>query len=224
MWPRLKFLMIKFENVSKKFGGITALSEATLEIAKGDFVFISGPSGSGKTTILKLILGDFKPTSGKIHVFGEDLNKIKSSDLPKFRQHIGVVFQDFKILSERTVSENVEVALAVIGIPQKNWAERIGHVLKLVNLNRQINLFPNQLSGGELQRLALARALAVNPDLILADEPTGNLDWKTSIEIMDLLEKINKEGKTILVVSHNQEIVKKYKKRVIKIENGKIIK
>lgn len=216
--------MIKFEKVTKKFGGITALSEASFAVDKGEFVFVSGPSGSGKTTILKLILGELKPSSGKINVFGNDLSKMKDHDLPNYRQHIGVVFQDFKILSERTVSENVEVALAVTGVSQKLWDERVAHVLKLVGLNRQINMFPNQLSGGEMQRLALARALVVNPDLILADEPTGNLDWKISVEIMDLLEKINKEGKTILVVSHNQEIVKKYKKRVIKIENGKIIK
>jgi cell division transport system ATP-binding protein len=216
--------MIKFEKITKKFGGITALSEATFTIEKGEFVFVSGPSGSGKTTLLKLILGELKPSSGKINVFDYDLVKIKDSDLPKFRQHIGVVFQDFKILPEKTVSENVEIALAVVGVSQKLWTERVEHVLKLVNLSRQINKFPNQLSGGEMQRLALARALVVNPDLILADEPTGNLDWKISIEIMDLLEKINKEGKTVLVVSHNQEIVKKYKKRIIKIENGKILK
>lgn len=216
--------MIKFENVTKKFGGIVAVDSVSFSVEKGEFVFISGPSGSGKTTLLKMILGEFKPTNGKLSVNGQDLNKISSKDLPTYRQKIGVVFQDFKILPERTVTENVEVALAVIGVPEKKWKDRVLNVLKLVGLSRQVNMFPSQLSGGEVQRLALARALVVNPDLILADEPTGNLDFKTSIEIMDLLDKINKEGKTVLVVSHNQEIVKKYKKRVIKIEDGKIKK
>lgn len=215
--------MIKFESLTKRFGGIVALNQIDLEIKKGEFVFVVGPSGSGKTTLLKIILGELKPTNGKITVNDVDVNKINQKELASYRQKIGVVFQDFKILFERTVSENIEVALAVIGVPQKSWNERINHVLKLVNLSRQINLFPNQLSGGEIQRLSLARALVVNPDLILADEPTGNLDWKTSQEIMDLLDKINKEGKTILVVTHNEDIVKKLKKRIIRIESGKIV-
>lgn len=214
--------MIKFSEVTKKFGSIIALDKVTLNIEKGEFVFISGPSGSGKTTILKIILGEIKPTSGNVNIGGIDLSKMSQNDLPKYRQKIGTVFQDFKILSERTVMENVEVALAVIGLPEKEWNERVKHVLKLVGLSKQTNLFPSQLSGGELQRVTLARALVVNPEIILADEPTGNLDWKTSVEIMDLLEKINKEGKTVVMVTHNQEIVKKFKKRIIEIIGGKI--
>lgn len=214
--------MIKFDKVSKKFGGIVALNTASFVVDKGEFVFISGPSGSGKTTILKLILGEYKSSSGTVSVLDVNLGKIKDSDLPKYRQKIGVVFQDFKILHERTVEENVEVALAVVGIPESEWETRIKHVLKLVKLSRQINLFPSQLSGGELQRLALARALSVNPEIILADEPTGNLDWKTSDEIMELLELINKEGKTVIMVTHNQDVVKKHKKRIINIKNGVI--
>lgn len=212
--------MIKFDNVTKKFGGIVALKDASFVVEKGEFVFISGPSGSGKTTILKLILGEYKPTTGSVNVMGTNLGKLKDKDLPLFRQKIGTVFQDFKILSERTVEENIEIALAVVGVAEKSWSERVKHVLQLVKLSRQINMFPSQLSGGELQRLALARALVVNPEIILADEPTGNLDWKTSNEIMELLEVINKEGKTIVMVTHNEEVVKKHKKRVIHIDRG----
>lgn len=216
--------MIKFDDVSKKFGSIVALEDVSFEVSKGEFVFISGPSGSGKTTILKLILGEFKPSTGKIIVLGENINKLQAKTLPFYRQKIGTVFQDFKILSTRTLRENIEIALAVIGLPENAWDDRIAHILKLVNLSKQINLFPNQLSGGELQRLSLARALSVNPEIILADEPTGNLDWKTSGEIMDLFEKINKEGKTIVMVTHNLDIVKKHKKRIIHLDGGKITK
>lgn len=214
--------MIKFKNVTKKFGSMVALDNINFEVEKGEFVFITGPSGAGKTTILKLILGELTPDAGEVIVEGKDVRTIKPNDLPKFRQTIGTVFQDFKVLPERTVGENVEVALAVIGLSQDHWEERIKHVLKLVGLSRQQNLFPSQLSGGELQRVSLARALVVNPKLILADEPTGNLDWETSSAMMDLFETINKEGKTIVMATHNEEIVKKHKKRIIHIVGGKI--
>lgn len=214
--------LVKFEGVTKKFGNVTALEKNSFEVAKGEFVFITGPSGSGKTTILKLILGEIIPSAGVIHVDGVNVGLLKPDDLPLFRQKIGTVFQDFKILNERTVRENVEVALAVIGLPTDSWEDRVKNVLKLVGLTGQIDLFPSQLSGGELQRVSLARALVVNPKILLADEPTGNLDWDTSDEIMDLFEKINKEGKTIIMATHNKEIVKKLKKRIIHIENGKI--
>lgn len=216
--------MVKFKEVTKKFGNVIALDKVSFEVEKGEFVFITGPSGAGKTTILKLILGDISADSGEINVDGTDLGKLKPKDLPLYRQKIGTVFQDFKVLPERTVSENVEVALAVIGLGEGDWDERVKHVLKLVGLTKQAELFPAQLSGGELQRVSLARALAVNPKLLLADEPTGNLDWETSDTIMQLFEKINKEGKTIIMASHNQEIVKKLKKRVIHIVGGKIDK
>jgi cell division transport system ATP-binding protein len=147
---------------------------------------------------------------------------LESRDLPAYRQKIGTVFQDFKVLPERTIAENVAVALAVIGLPEESWDERVKHVLKLTGLSRQINLFPSQLSGGELQRVSLARALSVNPKILLADEPTGNLDRETSHNLMDLFEKINKEGKTVIMATHNMEIVGKYKKRVIHVENGTI--
>ena len=214
--------LVKFEGVTKKFGNVTALEKNSFEVAKGEFVFITGPSGSGKTTILKLILGEIIPSAGVIHVDGVNVGLLKPNDLPLFRQKIGTVFQDFKILNERTIRENVEVALAVIGLPTDSWEDRVKNVLKLVGLTGQIDLFPSQLSGGELQRVSLARALVVNPKILLADEPTGNLDWDTSDEIMGLFEKINKEGKTIIMATHNKEIVKKLKKRIIHIENGKI--
>ncbi len=214
--------MVKFKEVAKKFGSVAALDKISFEVKNGEFVFITGPSGAGKTTILKLILGDTLPDSGSIEVDGVDVDALSTNDLPLFRQKIGTVFQDFKVLSERTVGENVNVALAVIGLPANEWEERVMHVLKLVGLEKQVNMFPSQLSGGELQRVSLARALIVNPKLLLADEPTGNLDWKTSDSIMEILEKINKEGKTVIMATHNQEIIKRHKKRVIHLEDGKI--
>jgi cell division transport system ATP-binding protein len=216
--------IIHFKNVTKRFGTVSALSDVTFLVKKGEFVFLTGPSGSGKTTILKLILGEITPDSGAVIVDGPDLRNIKSKDLPYFRQKIGTVFQDFKVLPERTVSENVEVALAVIGLAENDWKVRIDHVLKLVGLTKQIDLFPSQLSGGELQRVSLARALVVNPKLLLADEPTGNLDWETSDSMMRLFEKINEEGKTVFMATHNLEIIKKYKKRIINIVGGKVTK
>ena len=214
--------IIHFEAVTKRFGSITALNDVSFDVKKGEFIFLTGPSGAGKTTILKLILGEYVADSGEVTVDGHNVSTIKSGDLPKFRQTIGTIFQDFKILPERTVFENVAVALAVIGLPEKEWQERAEHVLKLAGLSEQINLFPSQLSGGELQRVSLARALSVNPTILLADEPTGNLDWETSDNLMELFEKISKEGKTIIMATHNLEIVKKYKKRIINIVGGTI--
>lgn len=214
--------IIHFKGVSKKFGSLVALNNASFDIKKGEFVFVTGPSGAGKTTILKLILGQIVTDAGEVTVDGFNVTNLKSQDLPSYRQKIGTVFQDFKVLPERTVAENVSVALAVIGLPENAWNERVEHVLKLVELSRQKDLFPSQLSGGELQRVSLARALSVNPKILLADEPTGNLDWETSDKLMDLFEEINKEGKTIIMATHNMEIVKKYKKRVIHVVGGTI--
>lgn len=214
--------MIKFKSVSKSFGTIKALENISFEVEKGEFVYITGPSGAGKTTILRLILREIKPDSGEIILDGTDITKIPEDQVPFYRQKIGVIFQDFKILLERTVRENVEVALAVAGIAQEDWAGRVNQVLKLVGLTDRADLFPNQLSGGEIQRTSIARALVVNPKLILADEPTGNLDWETADSLMDLLEKINKEGKTVIMATHNEVVVEKYKKRVIKVKEGKM--
>lgn len=216
--------ILKFKNVSKTFGNIKAIDNVSFEIEKGEFVFITGASGAGKTTLLRLILGETLPDSGEIIFDGVSVASLTPSELPSLRQKIGTVFQDFKVLSERTVSENVEVALAVIGVNENDWQERVKRVLKLVGLEERADLFPSQLSGGELQRVSLARALAVNPKLILADEPTGNLDWETADAIMDLFASINKEGKTILMATHNKMIIEKLKKRVIELKGGKLVK
>ncbi|KKR86755.1 MAG: cell division ATP-binding protein FtsE [Candidatus Woesebacteria bacterium GW2011_GWB1_41_10] len=214
--------MVKFKDVTKKFGNVVALEKVTFEVDKGEFVFITGPSGAGKTTILKLILGEILPDGGGVSVNGVSVGDLSASEIPFYRQGIGTVFQDFKVLPERTVRENVEVALAVIGLSQDEWDGRVKHVLKLVGLEKQIDLFPRQLSGGELQRTSLARALVVNPKILLADEPTGNLDWETSDSIMQIFEKIHKEGKTVIMATHNEEIIKKYKKRVIHLVGGRM--
>lgn len=216
--------LVEFKKVSKVFGEIEALHDISFEVAKGEFVFITGPSGAGKSTILKLILGEITPSSGTILIDGVNVGGLDSANLPKYRQKIGVVFQDFRVLTERTIRENIEVALAVIGVSQDQWRERVDQILKLVGLTKRSELFPSQLSGGELERVSLARALVVNPVLLLADEPTGNLDWETADAIMELFEKINKEGKTIIMATHNKEIVEKLKKREIKLKEGKLVK
>src|SRR3990170_8151648 len=215
--------MIEFKNVSKSFGSIKALADISFKVANGEFVFITGPSGAGKTTLLKLILREILPDSGQIVFDGADIVGLSQEEVPHLRQKIGVVFQDFKVLPERTVRENVEVPLAVVGVNPEEWEARVDQVLKLVGLDKRTELFPSQLSGGELQRVSLARALVVNPKLILADEPTGNLDWATADMIMDLFEKINQEGKTIIMATHNREIIAKLKKRVIKLSAGKVV-
>ena len=214
--------MITFDNVTKSFGSIKALEDVSLEVKNGEFVFLTGPSGAGKSTILKMILREVLPDSGKVMFDNKDITEISEKEVPYLRQHMGIVFQDFKVLSERTVTENVEVALAVSDVPQEEWEKRVKNVLKLVGLLSRAKLFPSQLSGGELQRVSLARALVVNPKLILADEPTGNLDWKTAEGIMELLEKINKEGKTIIMATHHEGIIKHGKHRIIHLEDGKI--
>lgn len=216
--------MIKFENVTKSFGSINALDNVSFEIKSGEFVFLTGPSGAGKTTILKMILREVLPDTGTVQFDDINITELPQKEIPFLRQQMGIVFQDFKVLPERTVIENVEVALAVSEVPEEEWSKRVGHVLKLVGLTSRAKLFPSQLSGGELQRVSLARALVINPKLILADEPTGNLDWATAEGIMELLEKINKEGKTIIMATHHEGIIKHAKHRVIELVDGKITK
>ncbi len=214
--------MLKLSNVTKTFGNIKALESISFEVEKGEFVFLMGPSGAGKTTILRLILREYLPDSGEIIFDGKNVAQIARRDVPKHRQKIGVVFQDFKLLAERTIRENIEVVLAVTGIKQTEWKSRVDEVLGMVGLLERSELFPSQLSGGELQRAALARALVVNPKIVLADEPTGNLDHDTAESIVKLFEAINKEGKTVIMATHNKGIVDKLKKRVVYVEGGKI--
>ncbi|MEK6577627.1 MAG: cell division ATP-binding protein FtsE [Bdellovibrionota bacterium] len=214
--------ILEFKDVSKSFGKIKALEGVSFSVKEGEFVFVVGPSGAGKTTLLRLILGEIWPTSGQIIFESKNVANLKNSEIPEHRQRIGVVFQDFKLLTDRTVRENIEVALAVKGVDQAKWKSMVDAVLKSVGLSERSELFPAQLSGGEVQRVSLARALAVNPKLIFADEPTGNLDWETGEEIMKLFEKVNKEGMTIIVSSHNQDIIEKMAKRVIKLKEGKV--
>lgn len=216
--------MLEVKNIKKSFGSSVAIDDISFSVNDGEFVFLTGPSGAGKTTLLRIILRDLTPDSGEILLDNEDILKLPNKKIHKLRQNIGTVFQDFKVLHERTIEENISVALAVCGVKESEWDGRVNNVLELVGLKSKKKVFPSQLSGGELQRVSLARALVVNPMLILADEPTGNLDWKTADEIMDLFEKINKEGKTILVSTHHKGIVDKMKKRTIEIEDGKVVK
>lgn len=215
--------MIKFKNISKNFGNIHALENVSFEIKDGEFVFLTGPSGAGKTTLLRLLLREILPDKGEIYFDNQNIISLTQKEIPFLRQKIGVVFQDYKVLPERTVRENVEVGLAVIEKPQDEWKPRVDRILKLVGLLERAELFPSQLSGGELQRVSLARALVVKPKLILADEPTGNLDWETAESMMDLFEVINKEGMTIIMATHNKEVIEKHKKRVIKLKAGKVL-
>ena len=215
--------MLSFKKVSKNFGNIKALDDVSFDIKPAEFVFLIGPSGAGKTTIMRLILRELLPSKGEIIFDGHKLSELKKGDIPQIRRKIGVVFQDYKVLYERTVRENVEVALAVIGVKPDEWQTKVDKVLALVGLSERANLFPAQLSGGELQRVSLARALVVNPKVILADEPTGNLDWETANSIAELLLEINKSGKTVIVATHHELLVKKLKKRVIEIKKGRVV-
>ncbi len=216
--------MIDLENVKKSYAtGVQALNGITLHIDKGEFVFIVGDSGSGKSTLIKLLLKELDPTSGTIKVNGMNLNKMKPRAIPKYRRKLGVVFQDFRLLKDRNVYENVAFAQRVIITPTKQIRKNVPRTLSLVGLAEKYKAFPKELSGGEQQRVALARALVNQPNILLADEPTGNLDPKNSKEIMRLLETINERGTTVVVVTHNQEIVDAMKKRVIAMHKGVII-
>lgn len=216
-------MLIKFEDISKKFSNtITALSDINLEISGGEFVFIVGSSGAGKSTLLRLLTREVSPSSGKIFVDKIDLTKIKNSDIPLFRRKIGFVFQDFKLLEDRTVFENVAIALEVRGISNQEIHKEVERILRLFEIWDRRNLFPSQLSGGEAQRVAIARAMIGKPDILLADEPTGDLDPQTSWGVIQLLNEINSWGTTVIMATHNAEIVNTLKKRVIVIKNGKV--
>lgn len=216
--------MIDFKNVRKAYpNGTVALDGINLHIDDGEFVFAVGHSGAGKTTLTKLLLREELPTSGKIIVDNYDLTKMSNFRVPYYRREIGVVFQDFRLFPDKTVFENVAFAMHVVGTPKSVIRRRVPAILNTVNLNGKQDFFPNQLSGGEQQRVALARALANNPKIILADEPTGNIDPQMSIDIMNLLMKINKLGKTVIVVTHEQDLVDRYQQRVIRLEQGQLV-
>lgn len=216
--------MIDLQDVSKSYtAGIPAVSNINLHIDKGEFVFIVGDSGAGKSTIIKMMLKELEPTSGKIVVNGKNLARLKRRKIPMLRRDIGVVFQDFRLLKDRNVYENVAFAQRVVETPTKIIRRRVPAMLSMVGLAEKYRSYPKELSGGEQQRVALARALVNNPPILLADEPTGNLDPTNSWEIMKLLEEINNRGTTVIVVTHNREVVDAMKKRVITVRNGVIV-
>ena len=216
--------MIVLDNVSKEYSnGVAAINGINLHIERGEFVFVVGDSGSGKSTLIKLLLKELEPTSGVIRVNGVNLGRMKKRAIPKYRRKIGCVFQDFRLLKDRNVYENVAFAQRVVVTPTREIKKNVPAMLSLVGLAEKYKSYPRQLSGGEQQRVALARALVNSPDSLLADEPTGNLDPKTSREIMKLLEEINARGTTVLVVTHDQAIVNTLKKRVIRMQKGIIV-
>ncbi|WP_291235645.1 cell division ATP-binding protein FtsE [Frisingicoccus sp.] len=216
--------MIVLDNVCKTYNtGVSALNGVNLRIRKGEFVFIVGTSGSGKTTLFKLLLKELEPTSGKIYINNKNIGRLRRRKISKMRRGIGVVFQDFRLLKDRNVYENIAFAQRVMGKSAKVIRETVPQMLTLVGLSDKAESFPNELSGGEQQRVSLARALVNNPPILLADEPTGNLDPDNAWEIMKLLEDINKRGTTVVVVTHNREIVERMKKRVITIDKGVVV-
>ena len=217
--------LIQLKKVTKTYKtGVTALYDLDLNIEKGDFVFIIGSTGCGKSTIIKMIYREEKPTTGQIIIGGKDISKVWNSQVYKIRRKMGVVFQDYKLLEKSTVYENVAFALEVFGLPKEEIHEKVIKALELVGLKNKVKSFPHQLSGGEQQRVAIARAIVNEPKLLICDEPTGNLDPDTSMEIMKVLEAINELGTTIIMVTHDREIVNKMKKRTILLEAGRILK
>ena len=216
--------MIEFSNVTKTYkAGNKAIRKLNIQIADGEFVFIVGRSGSGKSTLLKMLLKEVEPTSGCFLVGEQNLQRMPRRQVPRYRRRLGMVFQDFKLLRDRTVYENVAFAQRVIGVSPRKIRESVPAMLKLVGLSAKYKFYPHQLSGGEQQRVAIARALINNPEVLLADEPTGNLDRKNADDIMWLLEEINARGTTVIVVTHSQEIVSSMKKRVITMDKGMVV-
>ena len=216
--------MIEFTDVVKSYSvGTQALKGVSLQIEDGEFAYLVGPSGSGKSTIIKMITGELKPTEGSVHVNGYSLERIRKREIPYLRRTVGVVYQDFRLIPNMTVYENVAFAMRVIGAREREIKDRVPYVLELVGLDSKSARHPGELSGGEQQRLAIARALVNNPSTIIADEPTGNLDPAKSFEIMSLLEQINNLGTTMLVVTHAQDLVHRFGKRVITIDDGLIV-
>lgn len=216
--------MIVFSDVTKKYSEVSALLTVSLTIADGEFVFLVGPSGAGKTTMLRLIIRDLLPSKGSIFVDDWEVNKLKPKFIPLLRRKAGFVFQDFKLLADRTISENIAVSLEILGKSKNDMVKRIREVLEIIKLGGKGNYFPSQLSFGEQQRVSIGRAIAGEAKILLADEPTGNLDPKTSWEILKIIDKINKDGVAVIMATHNVDIVNSMKKRVIEIQNGKIVR
>jgi len=218
--------VIRFDNVSKQYPSQNrpALDDVTLEIEKGEFVFLVGASGSGKSTFLRLVLREERPNTGTIHVLGKDLSKMSSWKVPALRRQMGTVFQDFRLLPNKTVLENVAFALEVIGKPRHTVAQVVPEVIELVGLAGKEDRRPDELSGGEQQRVAIARAFVNRPKLLIADEPTGNLDPATSVGIMKLLDRINRTGTTVVMATHDAAIVDQMRKRVIELEGGRLVR
>jgi cell division transport system ATP-binding protein len=216
--------VIQFFNVSKLYNGTRALVGATIQIERGEFVFLVGPSGAGKTTLLKMILREDVPTRGQIYVCGRSITRMKHGEIPALRRQIGMVFQDFRLLQERTAYENVAFAMQVIGSRPAEIERRVPEVLRQTGLRDAAGMFPRQLSGGQQQRVAIARALVNKPALLLADEPTGNLDRGTAWEIINCLQEINSEGTTVVIATHAREIVDALRQRVIALENGRVVR
>ncbi len=216
--------MIRLIDVQKEYdNGTKALRGVNVRIDDGEFVFLVGPSGSGKSTVIKLITGEIAATEGRLMVNGYNLNNISPRQIPYMRRTLGIIFQDFRLIEKKTVYENLAFAMRAIGAANRELRRRIPYVLQLVGLEQKADRYPGQLSGGEQQRVAIARALVNNPSMIIADEPTGNLDPQRSLEIMMLLERINELGTTVLVVTHEKALVNRFTKRVVAIENGRII-
>ena len=218
--------MIRFENVSKLYPGQekAALDSVNLEVLKGEFVFLVGLSGSGKSTFLRLVLREDRPTTGTIHVAGKDLNTLSNHKVPELRRQVGTVFQDFRLLPNKTIFENVAFTLHVLGYSKKEIAREVPEVLELVGLEDKGDRRPNEISGGEQQRVAIARAYVSRPAILIADEPTGNLDPATSVGIMKLLDRINREGTTVVMATHDSGIVDQMRKRVIELDAGHVIR
>lgn len=214
--------MIKFDKVSKKYGSIVALEDVSLEVAEGEFVFLTGHSGAGKTTLIRLLLRDIAPTSGRVLIENRDIKSLKSSQIPQYRRKIGVIFQDFKLLPDRTVYENVKIATEIDGRTTPEEEKKVRQSLEEVGMTGRADLFPRQLSGGEIQRAVIARVMVQEPKIILADEPTGNLDPTTARQIVGLLDMAVKNGATVLMATHNADIVDALKHRVIHLKNGKV--
>lgn len=217
--------MLEMIDVSKIYpGGSVALQDINVRIEQGEFVFIVGPSGAGKSTFFKMLFRELLPSSGKVIVNGHDLVKMTDKEIPYFRRQLGIVFQDYRLLPDRTVYDNVAFAMQVIETPYRKIKRRVNDVLDLVGLRKRAHAYPTELSGGEQQRIAIARAIVNDPILLIADEPTGNLDPETSWEIMDIFREVNKSGTTIVMATHDREIVDEMEKRVIAIEHGHIVR